>query len=156
MKKVFFAGLICILFLSACKTDEEKTTNWVLQKEGTWLVVRTEWTRTIVTQSTLVETGEEFRNAIFDFTSASEGNFEMTVPWRTENWLEPYTWSAVGDTAHGGYGETVPDSLGGVASVSFSAFRISKKQMRILFTYIYVTGTELETIEMLMDADLRD
>ena len=158
MKKVLLLLLTCSLVLTACKSDEEKTTDWVLSEEGTWLVVQTEFTRTIQTQSTFVEDGIENNNAIWAFTSATEGNFEMTVPWRQENWLENYTWAANGDTARGGFTNNDPDPvLGGSAIAEFKAFEISKKQMRILMTYIhtYASGG-IETIEMRMDADLRD
>ncbi len=155
MRYLFLGALVCALFMTSCKSKSEKTTSWVLKKEGTWLALQTEFTRTIVNQSTAVDTGVVNSNGVFAFTSETEGNFEMVLPFLSDNWLEPFQWSTEDDTVRA-FTDQTTDAVGGTSVVTFKAWEISKKQMRMNMLYLYTTATETETLDMELNLQRRD
>ncbi len=141
--------------MSSCTKKDGRLANWVLKKEAIWLVLRTDYTRTTVTQSVLEETGAERNNGVLAFTSDVEGNFEMVVPFVEGNWIRDFEWSVDADTIRGGFPEPIADSLGGISDMSFKAWEISKKQMRLQMLHITSRTDENITLEMELNMQRR-
>lgn len=155
MRYLALGTLACVLFLSSCTKKNDRLQNWVLKKEAIWLVLQTDYTRTIVTQSTLEESGTENNNGVLAFTSTTEGNFELVVPFVEGNWLRDFEWSVDEDTIRGGYPAAIQDTLGGTSDLTFKAYEISKKQMRMEMLHLFTNLNESITTEMVLNMQRR-
>ena len=147
-------GLLAFV-LTGCKSKEERTTNWVLKDEAVWLVIQTDYTYEAVTQSVVTDTGVAVNNGVFQFTSGTEGNYELILPFLTEVLISDFLWNVEVDTVRGVNTEQAPDPLGGTAAMAFKAYEISKRQMRLKMLYTYTAPDLVETMDMELNLQRR-
>ncbi len=155
MRSFIFKGLVFAVLLTSCAKKDDRLANWVLKKEAIWLVLQTDYTRIVTTQSVLEETGTEINNGVLAFTSDTDGNFEMVVPFIEDNWIRDFDWSVDSDTIRGGFPEPIQDTLGGTEVMTFKAWEISKKQMRLLMLHLTTRPNETITLEMELNMQRR-
>lgn len=156
MKYLLLSLGLFALVLTSCKSTEEKTSNWVLKDEGVWLVVQTTYDYEAVQQSVVRDSGQSLNNGVFEFFGASEGNYELILPFLDGVLNSAMIWNVDQDTVRATDTEKAPDSSGGTADMTLKGYEISKNQMRIKMLYVYSSPDLTETMNLELNLDRKD